>query len=58
MEESQKIENYIEQLKPNGRSVNFNYVKDFVKTIPVPKLMFSLNHDLRKKSKNFQKSTS
>lgn len=38
---------YINYLKPNNKKVNFNFVKEYVKHIPIPKLMFSLNYKHR-----------
>lgn len=35
---------YLNQLKPNNRKVTFNYLTKYVKTIPIPKLMFSINY--------------
>ena len=35
---------YLNKLKPNNRKVTFNYLTKYVKTIPIPKLMFSINH--------------
>lgn len=35
---------YLNELRPNNRKVTFNYLTKYVKTIPIPKLMFSINH--------------
>ena len=35
---------YLNKLQPNNRKVTFNYLTKYVKTIPIPKLMFSINH--------------
>tara|TARA_B100000900_G_scaffold222075_1_gene188518 strand:+ start:581 stop:1834 length:1254 start_codon:yes stop_codon:yes gene_type:complete len=38
---------YIEKLKPSNKNVNFAYVKEFIKTLPVKQLMFSINYHKR-----------
>ena len=38
---------YINFLKSNNKKVTFSYIKEFVKQIPIPKLMFSLNYKHR-----------
>ena len=38
---------YIEKLRPANKNINFAYVKEFIKTIPVKQLMFSINYHKR-----------
>ena len=38
---------YLKYLKPSNKKVNFAYIKEYVKQIPIPKLMFSLNYTRR-----------
>tara|TARA_B100001142_G_scaffold20059_1_gene18626 strand:- start:1176 stop:2342 length:1167 start_codon:yes stop_codon:yes gene_type:complete len=35
---------YLNDLKPNNRKVTFTFLTNYVKTIPIPKLMFSINY--------------
>jgi hypothetical protein len=35
---------YLNTLKPNNRKVTFTFLTNYVKTIPIPKLMFSINY--------------
>ena len=35
---------YLNELKPNNRKVTFTFLTNYVKSIPIPKLMFSINH--------------
>ena len=43
----QKI--YLTELFPNQRKVTFKFVVEYVKKMPVQKIMFSMNYGLRKK---------
>lgn len=40
---------YLTNLMPNGRKVTFKYIVQYVKDMPVQKVMFSMNYNLRKK---------
>ena len=40
---------YLTNLMPNGRKVTFKYIVQYVKDMPVHKVMFSMNYNLRKK---------
>lgn len=40
---------YLTNLIPNNRKVNFKYIVQYVKNMPVQKVMFSMNYNLRKK---------
>lgn len=35
---------YLNTLKPNNRKVTFTFLTNYVKTIPIPKLMYSINY--------------
>lgn len=43
----QKI--YLSELFPNNRKVNFKFVVEYIKKMPVQKIMFSMNYGMRKK---------
>ena len=36
--------NYLLDLRPNNKKVNFTYLKQYVKGIPTEKIMFSMNY--------------
>ena len=38
---------YLLELRPNGKKVNFTYLKQYVKGIPTEKIMFSMNYNHR-----------
>tara|TARA_B100000963_G_C22640877_1_gene680555 strand:- start:13265 stop:14521 length:1257 start_codon:yes stop_codon:yes gene_type:complete len=38
---------YLNELKPNGRKVNFKFIVEYIKKMPVQKIMFSMNYSLR-----------
>ena len=43
---------YLLELRPNGKKVNFTYLKQYVKGIPTEKIMFSMNYCHRMLNKN------
>ena len=38
---------YLNELRPNGRKVNFKFIVEYIKKMPVQKIMFSMNYSLR-----------
>ena len=40
---------YLTNLMPNNKKVTFKYIVDYVKDMPVQKVMFSMNYNLREK---------
>mgnify|MGYP001408650812 CR=1 FL=1 len=43
---------YLLELRPNGKKVNFTYLKQYVKGIPTEKIMFSMNYCHRTLNEN------
>ena len=39
---------YVEVLRPDNKKVNFTFIKDYIRTIPTEKIMFSMNYKYRK----------
>jgi len=43
---------YFEELRPNNKKVNFTFMKEYVKTIPTKRLMFSINYKYKVSQNN------
>ena len=49
---------FLNNLRPNGRKVNFKFVVEYIKKMPVQKIMFSMNYSLRSEKTEVEQATS